>query len=97
MSASSSSPLREISFSFGLELAGSAKKTLNAVLAACASNPAYANLAASKQVAVDAIGNWAPKVNGAEILTPGLRAKLADAFAHLAVNIHLASAGKIPL
>ena len=96
MSASSTA-LREIGLKFGFDLGGNAKTVINAVLDACANNPASANLAACKQAALNAAGSWSPKVNSAEILTPGLRAKLADTFGHLALNMHLASVGKMPL
>ena len=77
-----------------LELGAQAKKAIEAARKALKIDP---NLTGAVTVVMKSTESWNPSINGRPILTPVLRRKLADAFAHLSFNMNRADAGQEPL
>lgn len=79
---------------FMIELGSQASKAIDAAKKAFKANPSLASAVESVLASTE---KWSPKVGAYEILTPSLRKKLADAFAHLAMNMIRAERGQEPL
>jgi hypothetical protein len=79
---------------FLMELGSKASAALTAAKAALAASQ---SIPVAVRAVLNANGSWNPVMNGKAILTPPLRQKLADAFGHLAFNIHRAENGQEPL
>lgn len=79
---------------FMLDLGSQAGKAIDAARKVLKENP---SLPAAVTTVLTSTENWHPVIRGRKILTPALRKKLADALAHLAMNMNLADAGKDPL
>ena len=79
---------------FMLDLGSQAKTAIEAARKSLKTDPALLNAVNTVLLSTSA---WNPSLNGRPILTPPLRKKLADAFAHLAMNMNRADAGQEPL
>lgn len=72
------------------QLGTTASKAITAGMVAYKTSPTVSTCSAA---AAGAARDWNPAIKGKALLTPALRAKLADALGHLAYNMAAADSG----
>lgn len=81
-------------FTLGMELGKKAGDAIKACKAEYDNRKGAVSVGALAGIVLQSTRDWDPKIKGTSILTPALRASLANALAGLAFNISAAENGK---